>query len=68
LALRRWGDLLPRVPAGDVLVFGSGATEVARDVRVAMERLDKRLSQWPVAGVLFLALTAVLVGTMLAGR
>ena len=27
---------------------------------VAMERLDRRLSQWPVAGVLFLVLTAVL--------
>ena len=68
MALRRWGQLLPRVPAGDVLVFGRGATDAARDVGVAMERLDRRLSQWPVAGVLFLVLTAVLVGTMLVGH
>jgi formate hydrogenlyase subunit 3/multisubunit Na+/H+ antiporter MnhD subunit len=68
IGLWRWGELLPRVPAGDVLVFAKGATDVARNTGVAMERLDRRLSQWPVAGVLFLVLTAVLVGTMLVGH
>jgi multicomponent Na+:H+ antiporter subunit A len=68
VGLWRWGQLLPRVPAGDVLVFGKGATDVARDVGTAMEGLDRRLCQWPVAGVLFLVLTAVLVGTMLVGH
>jgi multicomponent Na+:H+ antiporter subunit A len=68
VGLWRWGELLPRVPAGDVLVFAKGATDVARNIGVAMERLDRRLSQWPVAGVLFLVLTAVLVGTMLVGH
>lgn len=68
VGLWRWGPRLPRVPAGDVLVFGKGATEVGRDVGVAMEDIDRRLCQWPVAGVLFLVLTAVLVGTMLVGH
>ncbi len=68
VGLWRWGPRLPRVPAGDVLVFGNAAIDVARDVGAAMERLDRRLSQWPVAGVLFLVLTAVLVATMLVGH
>ena len=57
-----------RTRAEHALVFGKGATDVARDVGTAMEGLDRRLCQWPVAGVLFLVLTAVLVGTMLVGH
>jgi multicomponent Na+:H+ antiporter subunit A len=68
IALRRWGYLLPRVPEGDVLVLGESATGAARSVGAAMENIDRHLRQWPVAGVLFLLLAIVFVGTILAGR
>ncbi len=59
---------LPRIPSGDVLVFAERATPVARDLAVAMEELDRRLREWPVAGVLFVALTIVLIVTLFAGH
>jgi hypothetical protein len=33
-----------------------------------MEGLDRRLREWPVTGVLFVALTMVLIGTLFAGH
>jgi multicomponent Na+:H+ antiporter subunit A len=68
LGLRRWERLVPRVPAGDVVVLGNGAMSAVRNVGAAMERLDARLSQWPVAGVLIVALTLILVATMRGGH
>ncbi len=67
VGLRRWGHLLPRIPAGDVLVLGGGAMRAARGVGTAIEGIDRPLRQWPVAGLLFMALTIVLAATMLAG-
>jgi formate hydrogenlyase subunit 3/multisubunit Na+/H+ antiporter MnhD subunit len=68
VGLRRWGNLLPRVPAGDVLVFGERAVPAARNLSAAMERLDGCLREWPVAGVLFLVITIILVGTLFTGH
>jgi hypothetical protein len=68
VALRRWKSLLPRIPPGDMLVFGERAMPAVSAFGAAMEGFDLRLRQWPVAGVLFLVLTIVLVGAMLAGR
>jgi len=68
VALRRWQSSLPHIPPGDVLVFGERAMPVVSAFGVAMEGFDLRLRRWPVAGVLFLVLTMVLVGAMLAGR
>jgi formate hydrogenlyase subunit 3/multisubunit Na+/H+ antiporter MnhD subunit len=65
VGLRRWEDLLPRVPAGDVLVLFKGAADVTENFGAAMEGIDRRLRQWSVAGVLFLILTVLLAGTML---
>ena len=67
IGLRRWVHLLPRIPAGDVLVLGNGATRAARGVGAAIEGIDRPLRQWPVAGLLFMVLTIVLAATMLAG-
>jgi formate hydrogenlyase subunit 3/multisubunit Na+/H+ antiporter MnhD subunit len=66
--LREWVDRLPRVPEGDVLAVAMSAVPVARDLGSAMERIDEQLRQWPVTGVLFLALTVILAGAMLAAR
>jgi hypothetical protein len=59
---------LPRIPAGDVLVCAERAKPAARDLAAAMEGLDRRLREWPVAGVLFVALTMVLIGTLFVGH
>jgi hypothetical protein len=66
--LWRWGDLLPSIPAGDVLAADKAAARVAQKVGAGMERIDWYLRRWPVAGVVFLLLTIVLAGTMFAGR
>ena len=68
VGLRRWWHLLPRIPAGDVLVFGKPATYAANNLGAAMESIDWHLRQWPVAGVVLLVVTIILAGTVLAGR
>ena len=68
VALWRWGHRLPRIPEGDVLVAGKRAAPAVRQMGAAMEQIDWHLRRWPVAGVLFLVLTIILAGTMLAGR
>ena len=68
VGLRRWWHLLPRIPAGDVLVFGKPAARAADHVGAAMESIDWHLRQWPVAGVVLLVVTIILAGTVLAGR
>jgi multicomponent Na+:H+ antiporter subunit A len=68
VGLMRWQHLLPRVPEGDVLARGEGAAGAIRACGLAMEAIDRRLSRWPIAGVLLLMLTVILVGTMLVGR
>ena len=60
LALWRWGDLLPRVPAGDLLEADAGASRAARCVGATMESIDKYLRQWPVAGSLLAVLAIAL--------
>jgi formate hydrogenlyase subunit 3/multisubunit Na+/H+ antiporter MnhD subunit len=64
VGLRRRANWLPRIPAGDVLIFAERTTPAARNLAAAMEGIDRRLSEWPVAGVLFVALTIVLIGTI----
>ena len=68
IVLRQYRQWLPQVPAGDMLVYAERATPAARDVGAAMEGFDGYLREWPVAGVLFLAVTIALVGAMFAGR
>jgi formate hydrogenlyase subunit 3/multisubunit Na+/H+ antiporter MnhD subunit len=68
VGLRRWRHLLPRIPAGDVLVLGKPAARAVENVGATMESIDWHLRQWPVAGALLLVLTVILAGTVLAGR
>jgi multicomponent Na+:H+ antiporter subunit A len=68
VGLRRWWHLLPRIPVGDVLVFGKPATCAANNLGAAIESIDWHLRQWPVAGVVLLVVTIILAGTVLAGR
>jgi multicomponent Na+:H+ antiporter subunit A len=68
IGLWRRANWLPRIPAGDVLIFAERAKPVARDLAAALEGFDKRLREWPIAGLLFVALTIVLIGALFAGH
>lgn len=68
LGLRRWGDRLPRIPEGDLVVMTDGAVRVASASGDALERVEERLQQWPVAGAALLALAVLLGAGLLAGR
>jgi NADH:ubiquinone oxidoreductase subunit 5 (subunit L)/multisubunit Na+/H+ antiporter MnhA subunit len=68
VGLGRFGERLPQIPAGDVLVIAESATPAACSLAAAMEGFDRRLREWPAASLLLLALTIVLVGAMFAGR
>jgi len=68
VGLQHYEPRLPRIPAGDVLIFADRARPAARDLAATMEGIDKLLKEWPVAGVLFLTLTVILVGALLTGH
>jgi multicomponent Na+:H+ antiporter subunit A len=58
---------MPRVPPGDVLTLAMRATPAADRLAAAAVRIDDRLLEWPVAGVLLVALTLVLAAALLSG-
>ncbi len=68
VGLWRFGDALPRVPEGDVVVVGAWSMRAARVGGDALERAERWLQQWPVTGVLLLALTVILAGILLVGH
>jgi formate hydrogenlyase subunit 3/multisubunit Na+/H+ antiporter MnhD subunit len=59
---------LPRIPSGDVLALAESAVPEAGDLVAAIEGFDRRLREWPVASLLLLVLTIVLVSAMFVGR
>jgi hypothetical protein len=65
LALWRWGERLPQVPAGDILVWGEPLTRLLGAIGAGVERLDRGLRQWPVAGVALLILSLLFWGGVL---
>jgi formate hydrogenlyase subunit 3/multisubunit Na+/H+ antiporter MnhD subunit len=67
LILRRFAHALPTLPEGDVLVLGAPLVRGARALSDALERLDARLREWPVAGVALLALAILLYAAIRAG-
>lgn len=68
LALWRWGDFLPRIPAGDLLSADKGAVHLACASGTAMETIDRRLREWPLASALLVALAIILTVSTVAGR
>jgi len=68
IGLWRCTNWMPSIPPGDVLFFAERATPATRNLAATMEGLDRRLREWPIAGVLFVALTIVLIGTLFAGH
>jgi formate hydrogenlyase subunit 3/multisubunit Na+/H+ antiporter MnhD subunit len=67
LALRRWGNRLPPVPAGDIVGAAERAFRRGYAIGAAFERADGRLRQWPAAGLSLLAIAVVLGAATLFG-
>ena len=66
IGLWRWGDRLPRVPEGDVVVAGEAAMRGIAAWGEALERAEGWLRGWPVASLSLLTLGIVLGAAMLA--
>jgi formate hydrogenlyase subunit 3/multisubunit Na+/H+ antiporter MnhD subunit len=56
----RWQERLPRLPEGDVVVLGEAAIGGAGRAGAAIERLERMLRSWPVAGATLLLLVVTL--------
>jgi hypothetical protein len=56
----RWGNRLPHIPEGDIVVKEETAFRASYAIGAAFERLDLRLCQWPVAGLSLLAIALIL--------
>lgn len=67
VGLRRFGALLPRVPEGDLVVLGGGATRASRSIGDLIERVEQHLRDWANAGVSLLVLVIVLGAALLGG-
>ncbi len=67
LALLRWGERLPRLPEGDVVVLVERAARTSPPFGNALERADAVLRQWPVAGLSLLVLTVALAAAIAGG-
>lgn len=70
LALGLWlfGNRLPRVPAGDIVVAGEAAFRASYTFGAALERTDAQLRQWPSAGLSLLAVALGLGAALLTGH
>jgi hypothetical protein len=66
VGLWRWGQRLPRVPEGDVVVVGEAAIRATVPWGAAVECADGYLRQWPVASLSLLTLVIILGAAMLA--
>jgi hypothetical protein len=68
IGLRRWIQLLPNLPEGDIVVAGQGAARATVSWGAAFERADTLLRRWPVACVSLLMVAIVLCAFMLTAR
>ncbi|WP_374545800.1 proton-conducting transporter membrane subunit [Rhodoblastus sp.] len=66
--LRRIGWPLPKIPAGDSIVFYEAAFRRLLALGPVAEKTDARLRQWPAAGVSLLAIILALLAGALSGR
>jgi formate hydrogenlyase subunit 3/multisubunit Na+/H+ antiporter MnhD subunit len=62
----RWGNRLPHIPEGDIVVKEEAAFHASYAIGAAFERLDLRLCQWPAAGLSLLAIALVLAAAVSA--
>ncbi|MGD9509098.1 MAG: hypothetical protein AB7X49_11165, partial [Geminicoccaceae bacterium] len=56
----RWGDRLPRLPEGDLVVLGEAAGRAAVAGSGSIAGVERMLRAWPVAGAATLLLVITL--------
>ena len=66
VGLWRWGDRLPRIPEGDVVVVSGAVARVAAAGGAVLERWDSLLREWAVASLSLLVVALLLALAMLA--
>jgi hypothetical protein len=66
LVQARFFQHLPRVPEGDLVVFGERAARRIARLSVPVERTEKALRHWPAAGTAMLVMIVLLGAAMLA--
>jgi len=65
-AVMRWGDALPRIPEGDLLLPAERAAQATIPLGSFVARLEGVLRGWPAAGLALLSIVALL-GLALVG-
>jgi hypothetical protein len=60
LGLQRWGEKLPRVPAGDTVVLAEAAFKSSFALSGLFEKTDARLRGFPAGGLSLLAIALIL--------
>jgi formate hydrogenlyase subunit 3/multisubunit Na+/H+ antiporter MnhD subunit len=58
--LRRFDHRLPRVPEGDIVALGERVAGTSLPWGDALDRADRVLRQWPIAGLSLLAIVVIL--------
>ncbi len=66
LALRPFGDRLPRWPAGDIVVAGEAAVRASTALGPAFARADGEIRRWPAAALSLLGIAIAVGAAMLA--
>jgi multicomponent Na+:H+ antiporter subunit A len=66
VGLRRFGDRLPRLPEGDMVVLAEPLGRASVAFGASLERAEGVSWQWPVAGLSLLALVVILGAAILA--
>jgi len=66
LALRRWGDQLPAIPEGDVLLAAERGLRRAAPLGALVARCEAPLRAWPAAGLALLGLAVLFGAAMFA--
>jgi len=68
IIVARWGGWLPRIPEGDIVVYGESLARRSVIWSDAAERLDTILCRWSVAGVSLLSVAAIFGMTLVLAR
>ena len=68
IGLWRWGESLPQLPAGDIVIAGERSVAAASRWGEAIERADGFLRQWPAASLSLLTVAIALGAALLTWR
>jgi formate hydrogenlyase subunit 3/multisubunit Na+/H+ antiporter MnhD subunit len=68
LPLIKWGDHLPRIAPGDMVVPMERAFRVSCSLGPIFERIDGQLRQWPAATLSLMAIAVVVAASVVLGR